>query len=65
MSALLAVAMAIIPGTPAMPFLLLAFINGGGAAYVSWKNSQVVAKAKQVEQIKAKQEVPVQEEPIS
>ena len=65
MSALLAVAMAIIPGTPAMPFLLLAFITGGGAAYVSWKNSQVVAKAKQVEQIKAKQEVPVQEEPIS
>ena len=65
MSALLAVAMAIIPGTPAMPFLLLALVTGGGAAYVSWQNSQTALKAKQLEQVKAKQEVPVQEEPIS
>ena len=65
MSSLLAIAMAIIPGTPAMPFLLLAAITGGGAAYVSWQNGQTALKAKQLEDVKAKQEVPVQEEPIS
>ncbi len=65
MSALLAVAMAIIPGTPALPFMLLAFITGGGAAWVSWQSRQTHLKEKQIEQIKSKQEVPVQEEPIS
>jgi flagellar biosynthesis protein FlhA len=65
MSAALAVALALLPGTPAMPFLLLAFVAGGGAAYVTWRNSQAAAKLTQLEQIKAKQEVPVQEEPIS
>ena len=65
MSSLLATALALLPGTPALPFMLLAFVTGGGAAYVTWTNSQKTAKEKQLEQIKSKQEVPVQEEPIS
>jgi flagellar biosynthesis protein FlhA len=65
MSAALATALALLPGTPALPFLLLAFVSGGGAIFVTWQNSQKAAKAAQIEQIKAKQEVPVQEEPIS
>ena len=65
MSALLAVAIAILPGTPAMPFMLLAFATGGAAAYVTWQNKETERKATEVAAIKAKQEVPVQEEPIS
>ncbi|MBY0509816.1 MAG: flagellar biosynthesis protein FlhA, partial [Rhodospirillaceae bacterium] len=65
MSAALAVALALLPGTPAMPFMLLAFVSGGAAIFVTWQNSQKAAKAAQLEQIKSKQEVPVQEEPIS
>ena len=65
MSALLATALALLPGTPAMPFLLLAFVTGGGAAYVTWQNSDAETKLKQAETAKAKSEVPVQEEPLS
>ena len=67
MSSLLAVAMAmaILPGTPAMPFMLLAFVTGGAAAFVSWQNVDAETKKKQAEQVKSKSEVPVQEEPIS
>ncbi len=65
MSSLLALALAALPGTPAMPFMLLALLTGGGAAFVTFQNSEAEAKQKQAEQIKAKQEVPVQEEPIS
>jgi flagellar biosynthesis protein FlhA len=65
MSSALAVALACLPGVPAFPFLLLAFASGGAAAYVTWQNSQKTAKANQLEEIKSKQEVPVQEEPIS
>ena len=35
MSALLAVVMTMLPGVPAMPFLLLAGVTGGIAAYVT------------------------------
>ena len=65
MSALLATALALLPGTPAMPFMLLALVTGGGAAFVSFQNSEAEAKQKAAEQVKAKTEVPVQEEPIS
>jgi len=65
MSSVLALGLALLPGTPALPFLLLAFVSGGGAALVTWRNSQAAAKLTQLEQIKSKQEVPVQEEPIS
>ena len=65
MSSLLAVALALLPGTPAMPFLLLAFVTGGGAAYVSWQSADAASKVKQAEQVKAKTDVPVQQEPLS
>ena len=65
MSAMLATALALLPGTPALPFMLLAFASGGAAAYVSWQNSLKATKQQQLEQVKSKQEVPVQEEPIS
>jgi flagellar biosynthesis protein FlhA len=65
MSSLLAVALALLPGTPVMPFMLLAFVTGGAAAFVTWRNGAKAEKEKHVENMKAKQEVPVQEEPIS
>ncbi len=65
MSAVLATALALLPGTPALPFLLLAFIVGGGAAFVTWQTKQQTDKQTQLDHIKSKQEVPVQEEPIS
>ncbi len=65
MSSLLLTALALLPGTPALPFMLLAFATGGGAAFVSWQNNTAEKKQKQAEQVKAKQEVPVQEEPLS
>jgi len=65
MSSFLAVCMATLPGVPAFPFLLIAAISGGIAAYVSFQNATQATKVKQLEEIKSKQEVPVQEEPIS
>jgi flagellar biosynthesis protein FlhA len=65
MSSLLAVALALLPGTPVMPFMLLAFVTGGAAAFVTWRNGAKAEKEKHFENMKAKQEVPVQEEPIS
>jgi flagellar biosynthesis protein FlhA len=65
MSSLLATAMAVLPGTPVLPFLLLALVSGGAAAYVTWTNQQREQKEKELQDVKAKQEVPVQEEPIS
>jgi flagellar biosynthesis protein FlhA len=65
MSALLSVALAVLPGTPALPFLLLAAIAGGAAAYSTWKVDVKEHKEKELSAVKAKQEVPVQEEPIS
>jgi flagellar biosynthesis protein FlhA len=65
MSSFLAICMAVLPGVPAFPFLLLAGLTGGIAAYVSFQSATKETKAKQLEDIKSKQEVPVQEEPIS
>jgi flagellar biosynthesis protein FlhA len=65
MSSLLAVALAVLPGTPALPFLLLAAIAGGAAAYSTWKVDVKEHKENELNAVKAKQEVPVQEEPIS
>lgn len=65
MSSLLAVAMAILPGTPVFPFLLLAVLTGGAAAYSTWTADSKQNKEKEMASMKAKQEVPVQEEPIS
>jgi len=65
MSALLAVALAVLPGTPALPFLFLALIAGGAAAFVTWKAQERETKEKELAAVKAKQEVPVAEEPIS
>jgi flagellar biosynthesis protein FlhA len=65
MSAMASFALAILPGTPALPFLLISALAGGAAAYVTWQNQDVVAKEKELATVKAKQEVPVQEEPIS
>ena len=48
MSALLATALALLPGTPALPFLLLAFAAGSCAAYVTWQNNQSAAKKSQL-----------------
>ena len=57
--------MAMLPGVPALPFLLLAGVTGGIATYVSFQNGAAATKVQQLEDIKSKQEVPVQEEPIS
>jgi flagellar biosynthesis protein FlhA len=65
MSSFLAVALALLPGTPAMPFLMLAAASGGMAAWMTWKHQIVDMKEKELATVKAKQEVPVQEEPIS
>src|SRR6185437_16920457 len=40
MSALLAGSLALLPGTPALPFLLLAAVTGGIAAFVSINNKR-------------------------
>ncbi len=65
MSSFLSVCMAVLPGVPALPFLLLAGITGGIAAFVTFQNATQETKVKQLEDMKSKQEVPVQEEPIS
>src|SRR4051812_21868460 len=65
MSSLLLTALALLPGTPALPFMLLAFATGGAASFVSWQNRDAEKKKKQLEIAKAKQEVPAQEEPIT
>lgn len=65
MSSLLAVALAILPGVPVLPFMFLALVTGGAAAYVTWQGQAQEYKEKELAEVKAKQEVPVQEEPIS
>jgi len=66
MSSAVAVALAILPGTPAVPFLLLAAITGG-AAFVLDKRRGEQARAEQEVAEKMEQEgtAPVAEEPIS
>jgi flagellar biosynthesis protein FlhA len=57
--------MAMLPGTPALPFLLLALLTGGVAVISTWNAQVRDDKEKQLADVKATQEVPVQEEPIS
>ncbi|MCB2106462.1 MAG: flagellar biosynthesis protein FlhA, partial [Rhodobacteraceae bacterium] len=65
MSSLLAAAMAILPGTPALPFILLATITGGTAAWLTWNQQVQQEKEDALKSVMEQQEVPVQEEPIS
>lgn len=65
MSSFLAVAMAILPGTPVLPFMMLAVATGGVALFVSLKNAKQNEKMVELQKLQAKSEVPVAEEPIS
>src|SRR5688572_4115822 len=64
MSSFLMATMAILPGIPAIPFLLLAGLAGGAAFLLSRKRRRAVAQAvtAQAQQVAA---APVMEEPIS
>jgi flagellar biosynthesis protein FlhA len=64
MASFLMATMAVLPGIPAIPFLLLAGIAGGGAFFIARRRRQVAAEAVtvQAQQVAA---APVMEEPIS
>jgi len=64
MSAFLMATMAALPGIPAIPFLLLAGIAGGGAFFIARRQRRAVAEAVtvQAQQVAA---APVMDEPIS
>jgi flagellar biosynthesis protein FlhA len=64
MAAFLMATMAVLPGIPALPFLLLAGVAGGGAFLISRRQRQAAAEAVtvQAQQVAA---APVMEEPIS
>ena len=61
----LLLALAILPGIPALPFLTLAAVCGGGAYFVHWRNA--VAEEEAVRQIEEEKVDPktIAEEPIS
>ncbi|ABC21343.1 flagellar biosynthesis protein FlhA [Rhodospirillum rubrum] len=65
MSAFLAGALALVPGTPALPFLLLAGLTGGAAWWLNRKASNIKRDEAEHAQELATQEIPVAEEPIS
>ena len=65
MSSLLAVAVALLPSTPVMPFLLLAFVTGGTAAYVSTTARREAEKIAAESAADAQKNIPVAEEPIA
>ncbi|TAL03804.1 MAG: flagellar biosynthesis protein FlhA [Rhodospirillaceae bacterium] len=65
MSALLAGSLALLPGTPALPFLLLAAVTGGIAAFVSITTKQEEDKVAAQTASESQKNVPVAEEPIS
>jgi flagellar biosynthesis protein FlhA len=64
MASFLMATMAVLPGIPAIPFLLLAGVAGGGAYLISRRQRQAAAEAVtvQAQQVAA---APVMEEPIS
>jgi len=64
MAAFLMTTMAILPGIPKIPFLLLACLTGGAAYMVTRQHKQEVAKAA-VETTEKAAAAPVMEEPIS
>jgi hypothetical protein len=51
-------------GAP-LPFLMLAALTGGAALFVTWQTKERERKEIEVAKVRAKSEVPVQEEPIS
>ncbi len=65
MSAVLAVAMAMLPGVPLLPFMMIAVGCGGAAAYLSFVTSTEQAKAAEANAMQSQHNVPVAEEPIS
>jgi flagellar biosynthesis protein FlhA len=65
MSSILAIAMALLPGTPAFPFLLLAAGTGAGAIYLTFASQKEEAKAAEANAMQAQNAAPVAEEPIS
>ena len=65
MSSLLATALALLPGTPALPFLLFAGLAGGTAAFLSFNVDKEKTRAEEAETAQAQKSVAVQEEPIS
>ncbi len=61
----LLLALAILPGIPAIPFLALAIVCGGGAFYVNWRNKVAAEEAvKQLEEEKVDPKA-IADEPIS
>ena len=65
MSAVLAMSMAMLPGVPVFPFLMLAAGCGGAAAYLSFVSSKEQAKVAEANALQSQTNVPVAEEPIS
>ncbi len=65
MASFLAASMAILPGTPALPFLMLSAATGGVALFVTLRNNKENEKIAELQKLQAKSEVPVAEEPIS
>ena len=65
MASFLAVALAMLPGTPVLPFMLLALVTGSIAGYVTFKNRMEGKRLRELQNLQAKSEVPVAEEPIS
>ncbi len=65
MSSFLALALAMLPGTPFLPFLMLAGATGGMAGYITFKNSKEEDKVTELEKLQSTTDMPVAEEPIS
>ncbi len=65
LSAFMAAALAVVPGTPMFPFLTLALITGGAAWWLERRAKQRVAEEARMAEEMASQDVPTAEEPIS
>jgi len=65
MSAGVAVMLAVVPGTPMVPFLLLAGLTGSAAYFIDRKRKLDLARAAQAPEQTEQEAVPVEEEPIS
>ncbi|WP_019644220.1 flagellar biosynthesis protein FlhA [Novispirillum itersonii] len=57
--------LAVLPGTPALPFLLLAGITGAAAYYTDRKQTREQLKAAEMAAMAEQQKAPVAEEPIA
>ena len=67
MSSFLAVALAILPGTPALPFLFLAALTGSSAYFIDKTNKEQILEQKVIEKKQEKENIAqkASEEPIS